>query len=86
MNKILKTIPLTCTVVLLVSAALVPAAARPIVQVDFGNVAVGYRDGYQDNRHHWHHWNRRADAVAYRSHYQQNYRDMNFRDDRNRGR
>ncbi len=84
MNKIIKTIPLACTVALLASAAVLPAVARPAVAIDFGNVAVGYRDGYQDNHHQWHHWNHRADAMAYRSHYQQNYRDMNFRDDHNR--
>lgn len=84
MKQIIKAIPLACTVALLTSAAAIPAAARAAVNIDFGNVAVGYRDGYQDNRHQWHHWNRRSDAVAYRSRYQQSYRDMNFRDDHNR--
>ena len=86
MKSIFKTLPLACTFALLASTAVVPAVARPVVQFDFGNVAVGYRDGYQDNRHQWHHWNRRSDAVSYRSHYQQNYRDMNYRDDHNHGR
>ena len=86
MTRISRIIPLACTLALLTSAAIVPAAARPTVHFDFGNIAVGYRDGYQDNHHHWHHWNRRSDAMGYRSHYQQNYRDMNYRDDHNRAR
>jgi hypothetical protein len=86
MTRIFKTIPLACTLALLTSAAIIPASARPAVSIDFGNIAVGYRDGYQDNHHQWHRWNHRSDSVAYRSHYQQNYRDMNFRDDHNHGR
>ena len=84
MNKIFRTIPLACAVALLASAAITPALARPVVAVDFGNVAVGYRDGYRDNHQQWHRWHHRSDAMAYRSHYQQNYRDMNYRDDHNR--
>ena len=68
----------------LLAAIAVPVAAQAGIQVDFGNVAVGYRDGYQDNHHQYHRWNRKSDAVAYRSHNQQNYRDMNYRDDHNR--
>jgi hypothetical protein len=81
--KLIKTLPLACTVALLTSVAVVPAVARPGVSIDFGNVAVGYRDGYRDNHRHWHRWNRGSDAANYRSHYQQNYRDMNYRDDHN---
>jgi hypothetical protein len=80
--KIIKTIPLACAVALL--ASLAPALARPAVAIDFGNVAVGYRDGYRDNHQQWHRWHHRSDAMAYRSHYQQNYRDMNYRDDHDR--
>ena len=80
MKKLLKTLPLACTLALMTPAIVVPAVARPAVQIDFGNIGVGYRDGYQDRRHYWHHWNHRSDAVAYRSRYQQNYRDMNYRD------
>jgi hypothetical protein len=79
MDNAFKTLPLACAVA-------PPTAAKPAVRFDFDNVAIGYREDYQDKRHQWHHWTRRSDAVAYRSHYQQNYRDMNFRDARNRGR
>jgi hypothetical protein len=70
----------------LLTAIAIPVAAQAGIQVDFGNVAVGYRDGYQDNHHRYHRWSHRSDAVAYRSHNQQNYRDMNYRDDHNRAR
>jgi hypothetical protein len=36
------------------------------VSFDFGNVAVGYSDGYYDNDHHWHHWAHRGDAAHWR--------------------
>ena len=85
MTTTIKSIPFVCAMALLTAAAAVPATARAAVHVDFGNVAVGYRDGYQDNHHQWHRW-RQSDAAAYRGHYQKNYRDMNFRDDRNRAR
>ena len=65
--------------IVMLAAVAVPAMARPAMHVDFRN--AGYRGGYQDNRHHWHHWSYRSDAVAYRSRYQQDYRDMNFRED-----
>ena len=78
MNKTFKRV---CALALLTATVAVPAVAA--VHIDFGNVAVGYRDGYQDNHHQYHHW-RRSDAVTYRSHNQQNYRDMNYRDDHNR--
>jgi hypothetical protein len=68
----------------LLAAIAVPAAAQAAVVVDFGNVAVGYRDGYQDNHHQYHRWSHKSDGAAYRSHNQQNYRDMNYRDDHNR--
>jgi hypothetical protein len=83
MNRTFKSFQRICSLALLTAAITVPAIAA--VHVDFGNVSVGYRDGYQDNNHKWHHW-RQADAKAYRSHNQQNYRDMNYRDDRNRDR
>ena len=69
----LATLPLTVTL---------PAAARAGVTVDFGNVAVGYRDGYRDQNHRYHRWTHRQDAVTYRTQYHDNYRDMNHDRDR----
>jgi hypothetical protein len=59
----------------LVSA--LPAAARPAVTVDFGNIAIGYRDGYRDQNHQYHRWAHQQDARTYRSQHHENYRDMN---------
>ena len=57
-------------------AAVQPAAARTNVGIsfDFGNVAVGYRDGYWDHGHRWHRWNER-ERIAYRSRYRDHYYD-----------
>ena len=84
MIKTFKRFQRICSFALLTAAVAVPTIAQAAIHVDFGNVSVGYRDGYQDNRHQWHAWSHPSDAVAYRSHYKQNYRDMNFRDDHNR--
>jgi hypothetical protein len=54
----------------------IPSEARTTVAIDFGNVAVGYRDGYRDQRQHYHHWARK-DADSYRAQHSENYRDMN---------
>lgn len=86
MKKAFKSFQRIFPIALLTATIAVPAVAQAAVHVDFGNVAVGYRDGYQDNHHQWHHWRHPSDAVTYRSHHQQNYRDMNFRDDHNRAR
>jgi hypothetical protein len=77
MNKTFKNIGRVCAFALMTAAIAVPTVVQAAVHVDFGNVSVGYRDGYQDNHHQWHRWSHRSDAVAYRSHNQQNYRDKN---------
>jgi hypothetical protein len=64
-------------------AVTVPAMARSSVTVDFGNVSIGFRDGFYDKDHRYHRW-ARHDANAYRAQYQQNYRDMNHNRDHNR--
>ena len=86
MKNAFKTVQRVCSFALLTATIAGPAVAEAAVRVDFGNVTVGYRDGYQDIHHQWHHWRNRSDAVAYRSHRQQNDRDMNFRDDHHRSR
>ena len=35
------------------------------IAIDFGNVSVGYADGYRDSNNGWHSW-RKADAAKYR--------------------
>ncbi len=45
------------------------------VYFDFGNVGIGYRDGYYDRYHRWHRWHRDYDRDYYRDHYRHNYYD-----------
>jgi len=58
-----------------------PAVARPAVTVDFGNIAIGYRDGYRDQNHQYHRWAHQQDARTYRTQHSENYRDMNHNRD-----
>ena len=53
------------------------AAARPAITVDFGNVGIGYRDGYMGNDHSFHRWEHRNDYVSYRSGHRGQYHDWN---------
>ena len=51
------------------------------VAIQFGNVAIGYRDGYWDNDHRWHRWHNDRDYRDYRDQGGRNYHDW----DHNRG-
>ena len=82
--KSLKWAVLAASLVFVPTALTAPASARAVVGIDFGNVAIGYRDGYYDNGHRYHHW-ARADAAKYRGQYQDHYRDMAHTRDHNRG-
>lgn len=59
------------------SIAVVPAMAGVGVSVDFGDVSVGYRDGYWDSQHHWHKWHRNNDWKSYRDAHPEHYKDYN---------
>ena len=50
---------------------------RPSVTVGFGNVGIGYRDGYMGNDHSWHRWEHRNDYVSYRNQHRGQYHDWN---------
>ena len=52
---------------------------RPAITVDFGNVGIGYRNGYMDNDHSWHRWEHRNDYVSYRRNHRHQYHDWNHR-------
>jgi hypothetical protein len=52
---------------------------RPAVTVDFGNVGIGYRNGYMGNDHSWHRWEHRNDYVSYRRNHHGQYHDWNHR-------
>jgi hypothetical protein len=55
------------------------------VTIGFGNIAYGYRDGYWDNGHRWHHWRHRGDYRGYRDRSGSNYHDMNHDRENNGG-
>jgi hypothetical protein len=48
-----------------------------VIQIDFGTVAFGYRDGYWDNGHQWHRWHNDGEYRAYRDRQGSRYRDWN---------
>jgi hypothetical protein len=55
------------------------------VTIGFGNIAFGYRDGYWDNGHHWHHWRNRHDYQGYRYQNGSNFHDVNHDREHNNG-
>jgi hypothetical protein len=80
--KLLKSALLASSLIL--SAGLVPMPAVAAgVSIDFGNVAIGYRDGYYDRDHKYHRW-QHSDAQAYQAKYHENYRDMTHGRDHNK--
>jgi len=56
-----------------------------VISVGFGNIAIGYRDGYWDNGHRWHRWHNEREHRNYRSHYSTGYSDWNHDRDGNDG-
>ena len=82
--KSLKWIILAAPLCLVPTAFTAPASARAAVAIDFGGVAIGYRDGYYDQGHRYHRW-ARADAARYRDRYHDHYRDMAHTRDHDRG-
>jgi hypothetical protein len=83
MKSLIQAALLVSAFALLPLASSVPSEARPTVTVDFGNVAVGYRDGYRDQKQQYHRWAHK-DAQAYRAQHSENYRDMNHDKDTHR--
>jgi len=65
------------------AAAVTGPAAAAGVAINFGDVAVGYSDGYWDNSHHWHHWDSRR-AHAYRMEHRDHYYAWRHDDRRHR--
>jgi len=56
-----------------------------VVQIDFGTIAFGYRDGYWDNGHQWHRWHNDGEYRNYRDHQGSNYHDWNHDRDHDMG-
>ena len=48
-----------------------------VISIGFGDVAFGYRDGYWDNNHRWHHWRHNRDYRSYRDRHGSNYHNWN---------
>ncbi|MGZ5920802.1 MAG: hypothetical protein ACXWLT_03455 [Rhizomicrobium sp.] len=81
--KFIKWAILAAPLAVLTTVHSTPASARAAVAIDFGNVALGYRDGYYDQGHRYHHW-ARGDAARYRDQYHDHYRDMSHARDHHR--
>jgi hypothetical protein len=67
----------------LVGVANVPAASAAGIRFNFGNVSMGFSDGYWDNSHRWHNW-RRGEAARYRAQYHDSYHAWRHNDRRHR--
>ncbi len=65
---------------LIIGATVGTAEARVTVGFDFGNVALGYSDGYYDNAHHWHNWRRHDDMVRWQHDHADNYHGWRHND------
>jgi len=76
MKMLFKAATLASSLALLSVAVTAPAMARTTVAFNFGNVAVGYSDGYWDNSHQWHKWDNARFAREYRTRYHDNYHAM----------
>ena len=63
------------------ATAIAPAALAGVgVSINFGEVSVGYRDGYYDHHHRWHRWHHDNDWQSYRDAHPDNYRDYGHRE------
>ena len=57
-----------------------PSNAAVGVSFDFGNVALGYSDGYYDNGHRWHRWAHRGDGDRWRNEHGDKYHGWRHND------
>jgi hypothetical protein len=65
------------TVLVSANAADAQYRSQPAVTVNFGNVGIGYRDGYMGNDHSWHRWEHPNDFASYRGNHRGQYHDWN---------
>jgi hypothetical protein len=72
---------MTLAVVLGTSAA---AQARVTVGFNFGDVGIGYSDGYYDRGQRWHNWRRHDDMTYWRRSHLRDYHDWRHDDSRHR--
>ncbi|MGB8363366.1 MAG: hypothetical protein ACLQUZ_18630 [Rhizomicrobium sp.] len=81
MKTILKAALISAGIGLAATAAAPPAIAQIGISVNFGDVAIGYRDGYYDSHHRWHRWAHPDDYKNYSHAHPEHFHDMNHRDD-----
>jgi hypothetical protein len=62
------------------------SAAGVGISFNFGNVAIGYQDGYYDRGHQWHQWRNQNDARSYRGRSGNQYHDYKHTRDEGKGR
>jgi hypothetical protein len=55
------------------------------ISISFGEVAYGYRDGYWDSGHRWHHWRNHRDYQIYRGQHGSHYHNWNHDRDNDNG-
>lgn len=65
-------------------AVAMPAVAQVGLTLNFGDVAIGYRDGYWDSHHQWHKWRHDDDYRNYSRAHPDRYRDMRHDEDHDR--
>ncbi|HTW36555.1 MAG TPA: hypothetical protein VMD53_18195 [Rhizomicrobium sp.] len=65
MTSFIRVAVLSAVTSLCALAVVPPALAQVGISLNFGDVAVGYQDGYYDSHHHWHHWAHPNDYQAY---------------------
>ena len=58
------------------------AQAQVSFGFNFGDVAIGYTDGYYDRGHRWHNWNRRDDMLRWQREHRRDYHDWRHDDRR----
>jgi len=59
-------------------------AIAATVAIDFGNVSIGYADGYRDTNNGWHSWGA-ADASKYRKAHGDQYHAWRHDDPKHQG-
>lgn len=62
-------------------AAMQTATAQVGFTLNFGDVAIAYRDGYYDSGHHWHAWRHADDYREYSRQHPDRYHDMRHDED-----
>ena len=82
MRNSLKSAAIIVAVGIAVAASGLANAAS--VAIDFGNVSVGYADGYRDTNNGWHSW-RAADANNYRKAHADQYHAWRHDDPKHHG-